>query len=283
MIGTKLIGGLGNQMFQYALGKKMSMMHNTKLIIDLTGYVNQSDTDTQRHFELNKFNITGKLQAKPADSKRTLLKIFSNGHIFTNTYKEKQFPFDEKVLDQPNGTLFEGYWQTEKYFIDIRDQLLKDFALKSALSSSDENYLVRIHKTNSVSLHVRRGDYVSNENANKFHGLKGLDYYKQAIKLIAKNIDDFTLYVFSDDIQWCKQNLKNIHNQIVFVDDEREGVMDMLLMKNCKHNIIANSSFSWWAAWLNENAEKMVVAPKSWFNDPSTDTKDVVPSSWVKI
>lgn len=283
MIGVKLMGGLGNQMFQYALGRKLSLMYGTKLILDLTGYQNQAQGDTQRYFELNRFNITGELQTKPIVNKNLLTKILYRNYDFKHKYYEKQFPFDKKVLEQPEGTLFEGYWQTEKYFIDVRNQLLKDFTLSSSFSKYDNNYLVNIRSTNSVSLHVRRGDYVSNENANKFHVLQGIKYYSKALQLLSESINNFTLYVFSDDIQWCKKHLDNIHSKIVFVDGKREGVIDMMLMKNCKHNIVANSSFSWWAAWLNENSNKKVIAPKSWFKDSAIDTRDIIPDSWTKL
>ena len=277
------MGGLGNQMFQYALGRKISLTQNKKLYLDLTFYNDQSAVDTPRHYELECFKLKVDLIKNPILDKKPRFSIISKVPYFPNRYNEKQFPFTEDVLNQADGTLYQGYWQTEKYFADIRDQLLKDFTLKDALSADDQNILDTIKLQTSVSLHVRRGDYVSNTNANSFHGLKGVEYYTKAIQIISSKVNDYKLFVFSDDIEWCKQNLSKIYGNIHFVDGDRDGSIDMNLMKHCSHNIIANSSFSWWAAWLNTNPDKIVVAPHNWFNDKSIDTKDVVPESWLKI
>ena len=129
---------------------------------------------------------------------------------------------------------------------------------------------------------MRRGDYVTNKNASSFHGTKDLGYYKAALKPVLKQTNKPVIFVFSDDPEWCKQNLKFSQNTI-YVEGNKKGSEDMRLMMQCKHNIIANSSFSWWAAWLNQNSDKVVVAPKKWFNDPKIDVSDVIPKSWLKI
>ena len=134
----------------------------------------------------------------------------------------------------------------------------------------------------SVSVHVRRGDYVSNKNAAKFHGLTGVDYYKAVVKEMAKRVKNPKLYIFSDDPEWCKQNLK-FTQLTTYISHNTDGSEDMRLMKACKHNIIANSSFSWWGAWLNENPNKIVIAPKQWFSHSESNTKDVIPDSWQKL
>ncbi|NTW61856.1 alpha-1,2-fucosyltransferase, partial [Candidatus Saccharibacteria bacterium] len=170
-----------------------------------------------------------------------------------------------------------------KYFSDIRKELLDDFTITTPLSIDDQKVFDDITNETSVSLHVRRGDYVTNKSAAKFHGLKGIDYYKKGLELIGSHTPSFKLFVFSDDIEWCKSQLSDIWDNIVFVDGKREGYMDMHLMKHCSHNIVANSSFSWWAAWLNQNESKVIVAPKNWFNDAKTNTKDVVPKAWHRI
>lgn len=283
MIGVRLMGGLGNQMFQYALGRKISLQKNTTLSLDLNSYNNQHESDTPRHYELDCYKLNSKLIKKPISDAKPRFSLFSKATYFSNTYTEKQFPFNKEVFEQQSNTLYVGYWQTEKYFSDIRDQLINDFSPKNKLSDDDLKILESIKAKESVSLHVRRGDYVTNQNANKFHGLKGLDYYKKAIDIVKNKSHDFTLFIFSDDIEWCKTNLSTIHKDIVFVDGNRAGYIDMYLMKHCNHNIIANSSFSWWAAWLNENPTKQIVAPNNWFDDPSTDTSDIVPASWIRI
>lgn len=282
MIGVSLMGGLGNQMFQYALGRKMALKHKTSLVLDLNFYNNQADVDTPRHYELDCFSLKPRLATKPLASKKPLF-AFSSVPYFANVYTEKHFQFDPEVFAQPNDTLYKGYWQTPRYFDDIRDTLSVDFTLANKISHSDEAVLSEIKMQPSVSLHVRRGDYVSNSNANKFHGLKGLDYYSAALKTISATVPHFKLFVFSDDIDWCKDNISSLYNDIFYVDGERDGCIDMHLMKHCNHNIIANSSFSWWAAWLNQNSDKIVVAPSNWFSDQNTDTSDIIPEQWHQI
>lgn len=284
MIAIKLMGGLGNQMFQYAFGRKISLDKNTKLALDLTFFNNQAEVDTPRHYELDCYKINPKLITKQIPDSKPLLYPLIKRNYFLHRYLEKAFPFNEEALGQPDETLFQGYWQTEKYFLNIRDVLLNDFSLAYPLS--DENRAIEdsIKMQTSVSLHVRRGDYVSNANANEFHGLKGIDYYIQAVKEIKEKIGtSFKLYIFSDDMTWCKENLSTIYEDIVYVDGDRPGYVDMWLMRQCNHNIIANSSFSWWAAWLNDNNSKVVVAPLTWFDNQSVDTSDIIPSAWIRI
>jgi len=283
MIGVKLMGGLGNQMFQYALGSSIAVHNNNDLVLDLSFFEKQPLENTQRYYSLNCFKLDAKLCKKTVLGKKPIFYFGTDITYFENLYLEKEFKFDNKALLQPDKTLFEGYWQTEKYFKNIKKKLINDFALARDISREDAALEEKIKNCNSVSLHVRRGDYVNNQNANKFHGLKGIDYYKKAIKIINKTYREFTIFIFSDDIAWCKKNLSKIHDNIIFVGGDRVDYVDMHLMKNCSHNIIANSSFSWWAAWLNENKSKIVVAPKIWFNDPNTSTVDIIPKSWIKI
>ena len=140
---------------------------------------------------------------------------------------------------------------------------------------------------NSVSVHVRRGDYVLDKNTQEFHGVCGVDYYLDAIKLIASKMDDLLLVFFSDDTEWAIEEFKNLPYSLIFIDHNKgeNSWKDMFLMSNCKHNIIANSSFSWWAAYLNQNQNKMVIAPKQWFADPTknSETSDLIPESWIRL
>jgi len=282
MIGSVLIGGLGNQMFQYALARKMAIKNKTKVILEVGGFENMDAADTPRSYELDCYTLQAKLINEVKINERKLINIFKINSL-KKIYNEPHHEFDNKALLQPNGTLFRGYWQTEKYFSDIRAELIKDFEIKKPLVGDDLKLLQEIRNNNSVSLHVRRGDYVSNKNANNFHGTRGVEYYVNSLRIIKKKHKAFKLFIFSDDIKWCKRNLKSVHNDIVYVDGDRAGYIDMYLMKNCKHNIIANSSFSWWGAWLNENKSKIVIAPKEWFKDSSINTNDVIPDSWFKI
>jgi len=295
MIAVRLMGGLGNQMFQYALARSLAIKNHTNPIMDMVFFDNIAEVDTPREYELSCFNIKETFlpaakrpqenhEANYRGRKGSLRKIKHTlmGKAWS-TYQEPHHNFDKNTLNKSNGAYLIGYWQTEKYFVDIRTELLKDFSFKAKPKPSNQKILDQIKSSPSISLHVRRGDYVNNKNANKFHGTKGTEYYTKAINEIVKRKPaNYTLFVFSDDIAWCKKNLK-LSYPTVYVTGNKKGCEDMRLMMNCTHNIIANSSFSWWAAWLNQSPDKLVVGPKQWFNDPSVNTNDVLPSSWIKI
>lgn len=288
----KLQGGLGNQMFQYALGRALSEHLNTTLKLDLSFLLDRKfrESHTFRNYELNIFNIDVKFASPeetcPYSSKPKLifwkLQRRVMGYSF---YKEKDFSFNPEIFDIKSNTYIDGFWQSPKYFDKIKNTILKDFSFQDNLLDNIATLANEIENSNSICLHVRRGDYVSLSKANKFHGLKGIDYFDAAVSLIAKTITDIKIYVFSDDISWCVQNLK-FEFTTTFVEYEyphRKPKDYFRLMKSCKHFIISNSSFSWWAAWLNQNPQKIVIAPEKWFNDPMIDTSDLIPENWVRI
>jgi hypothetical protein len=293
MIAVRLMGGLGNQMFQYALARKLAHDRRTTAYIDLQFYENQAAVDTPREYELGCFKLKPRI-LKP--TKRPIepevLYIGKRGKLRRvahqlqkrawKVYHEPHHEFDKSVLSAPNGTYLIGYWQSEKYFSDIRPLLLKDFMLSTPASGKNAQLLEQIQSCEAVSIHVRRGDYVTNKNASEFHGTKGQEYYDKALSVITKICKKPVLFVFSDDPEWCKENLKFTY-RTVYVSGNEKGFEDMRLMSHCRHNIIANSSFSWWAAWLNEHNDKIVVAPKQWFNEPGINTDDVLPTSWHAV
>lgn len=296
MIGVRLMGGLGNQMFQYALARSLAEKRHTRPILDLVFFEGIAETDTPREYELNAFVVnpiflpSEKRPGEPipvyAGPKGIARKIKhrAQGKAWS-IYREPHYHFDKNVLAKKNGTYLIGFWQCEKYFSTIRPLLLKDFALREPLGKKAVSYAKKIELAEaSISLHVRRGDYITNPHANKHHGTKDNSYYKQAFAEIKKrdNTKKYTVFVFSDDIVWCKKNIK-LPADIVFVSGTKSGAEDMYLMSLCKHNIIANSSFSWWGAWLNQNPKKLVVGPKKWFNKPGVNTSDVLPQSWIRI
>ncbi len=294
MISVRLMGGLGNQMFQYAIARKLAITHHTSAYLDLVFYETDLDGVTPRRYELSCFNIAADIlpaTRRPIDADNAYIgkrgKLLKIKHRLQrkalNIYREPHHNFDSKVAKIPNDSYLIGYWQTEKYFSDIRQTLLQDFSVTSEAKGNNKKLLDEIRSNeDSISIHVRRGDYVSNASASKFHGLKNQTYYHKALSVILKKCKNPILYVFSDDPTWCKNYLK-FEQKTVYVEGNKDGFEDMRLMINCKHNIIANSSFSWWAAWLNNNPDKIVVAPAVWFNDPSIDTSDVVPVSWIKV
>ncbi len=278
MIRVVLQGGLGNQMFQYAAARALAERNNTNVVLDLSWFDQDFDLgSTSREYELSCFV----LDAITPKSKNTIRQKLQGR--FAKIYTEPHFHCDPAFTDLPKNTVMSGYFQSEKYFHDIRGILLQDFLWAKEPNGKNKDLLGQIEGDRlSVSVHVRRGDYVSNKSAAKFHGLAGIDYYKAAVKMVAEQLESLNLYVFSDDPDWCKKNLK-FTQPTTYISHNNDGSEDMRLMKACKHNIIANSSFSWWGAWLNENPNKIVIAPKKWFSHPESNTKDVIPGSWHKL
>lgn len=275
MIITNIYGGLGNQMFQYAIGRNLSMQKKTSLIIDKSLFKKYE----LRDFLLDKFNIKY-LNGKTSFTHRVIItnkylrKLFSFLNKFSffqlNIFFEREEFVYNKEVETTKNIYFYGYWQSLEYFKDIRSQLIKDFTLKQELDFNNLKIKEEISNCNSVSLHVRRGDYMKMKDALNGHGLCSLEYYNKAIKVITEKVVNPCFYVFSDDIDWVKDSLE-ISFPVKFINhNSRNPEKDLVLMKHCKHNITANSTFSWWAAWLNENPKKIVLMPEKWMNNLKT-------------
>ncbi|PWG05429.1 alpha-1,2-fucosyltransferase [Polaribacter aquimarinus] len=267
MVVVRILGGLGNQMFQYAYARSLSLKgYDVKL--DISKFKTYK---LHGGYQLNKFNI----KLKKADPLAVLYgKIGLKSNI-----KEKSLLFNGDFKSLKGNEYVKGYFQTEKYFNKIRETLLNDFVINQKLSINTQKMEQQILSTkNSCSLHIRRGDYISDEKANKIHGTCNLDYYHKAIEIINKKYTNTTFYIFSDDISWTKKNLKT--EKIVFVDVKSIPHEDMYLMSLCNHNITANSSFSWWGAWLNTNKNKIVIAPRNWFIEKENE---VACENWIKL
>jgi len=298
MILVRLTGGLGNQMFQYAAARRLAETHGTALRIDASRLLNSNPLDTRRNYALGCFRIT----AEPATASesqlceklhrqarsplyRMLKKVGlcrTPGEM--NYVRQKGPAFDPAILQLPDNVCLDGYWQSEKYFPGIRELLKKEFTLCSPLDGEDLQLAERIQAGAAVSLHVRRGDYLTNPHAAKHHGTCDKDYYEQAVSFIKRMIPAAELYIFSDDPLWSKANMSyDLPTTIVSKTDGASEGRDLTLMSNCRHHIIANSSFSWWGAWLGDNPEKIVIAPKRWFNDPARFTGDLIPEGWVRF
>ena len=290
MIIIKLKGGLGNQMFQYAFGRKLSLKLNTPLYLDIN-----EDTETKglkqdivRPFLLNRFNIKASIATLEETTLiRKPLKIYFT-KLFKKLTKYNHYKFDPKVLSIKDNTYLEGYWfQSEKYFSNVRTQLLEDFTLSQNLSTEAEKIAESIRQAqSSVSVHIRRGDYANDPVTLAYHGLAPIEYYKQAIKLLQEKRDHPVFYIFSDDIEWVKQNFP-LPPLSQIVSDKNSGNLaeyeELALMSLCKDHIIANSSFSWWGAWLGQDKNKMVIAPKQWIADKTVDTNDIYPKEWIRV
>jgi hypothetical protein len=286
MITVKLMGGLGNQMFQYALGKHLAINNNSDLQLDISylkckDFSNNSNF-TNREFNLNHFNITADI--KNGNSIKLFKIPFINRGNFIKVV-ESGLSFNPDILSIKGNLYIDGYWQSEKYFKAIEATIRKDFTFITPCSPENKRAAKLIMSENSVSLHVRRGDYVSNPTFSKIIGTCPLNYYQKAVEIIKSEILNPTLFVFSDDILWARQNLSFNSSNFVFLDINTEinCFEDLRLISLCKHNIIANSSFSWWGAWLNTNINKLVIAPRKWFNDVSLESKDLTPEKWIKI
>lgn len=252
---VKLLGGLGNQMFQYAFGQALK----GKTIYDISWYLHLPEGATPRNLELQHFNCK--------------LNLRENSLI-----NQAEFWVCNKLNKLKK---YDGYFQNEQYFKSIRKQLLRDFSLKEKLNISNEQILQKIKETESVSVHIRRGDYV---RLRHIHPECSLEYYEKAIRYILDIHPNAHFFLFSDDIPWVKKEFKMPKNyDIVDVNDADFGYRDLELMKNCKHNIIANSSFSWWRAWLNENINKVVIAPQIWQLISEEDNKNICPSEWIRL
>jgi hypothetical protein len=291
MIIINIIGGLGNQMFQYAFAYALSQKRRTELKLDITGF-NHYDL---RSYKLHVYTLIEKFASKKEihitkyaseNLGQHLMRILKRKRkqMATTYYEEKYFHVNNNIFDVTGAGYFDGYWQSEKYFLEYRTELLKNFSLKNQLLEASEKFLHLIHATHSISVHIRRGDYVTNPSTNNFHGTCDVNYYRNAVSYIENFVDNPHYFIFSDDLEWAKDNL-HFCQQKTFIEFENDAIdyEEMYLMSQCNHNIIANSSFSWWGAWLNQNSEKMVIAPKKWFNDPSINTSDLLPDSWIQL
>ncbi len=285
MILVEVSGGLGNQMFQYACGKALALRNNDRLALDLSWY----ETPGRRNFQLKHFDI----KYDPCDNAGLL--SLKNAHKFRR-FGEKVLHGNHRVREHGtgyNGTVcnakgnlyLQGYWQSEKYFSDCRDAITEDFRLADEPDDTNRAWADKIRQAdNAVSLHIRRGDYITvPENQTIFMELSA-DYYKNSLKIMEALSGSMSLFIFTNDIPWAQENLK-YDAPMFFVDanNEENGYKDMHLMSLCDHNIIANSTFSWWGAWLNKNRDKIVIAPRKWFKKEDMNHNDIIPDEWIVL
>ncbi|MFT3908097.1 MAG: alpha-1,2-fucosyltransferase [Ferruginibacter sp.] len=288
MIVFQIMGGLGNQMFQYAAARALSLKRNIPFKIDF----DDPYKFVQRKLSLDIFNLEVAIatkkelnKCKPKVRFEKRLWMLLGKDPSNRWFKEKKgFHFDPGFFECPDGTYVSGFWQAEQYFKDIEDIIRTDFQFSKQPSQENTEWMKKIAGCNAVSIHVRRGDYITVSTTNQVHGACGPDYYAQAITSIAGLVNDPVFFFFSDDMNWVKENIKTTYpSHYVDTNDDAHNYEDMRLMSLCKHHIIANSSFSWWGAWLNPSKEKKVIAPRRWMNDTSVDTTDLIPSSWIRI
>jgi hypothetical protein len=290
---VKLFGGVGNQLFQYAAARRLALMHHTELKLDITHLTHEA----VRPYRLNPFRIREVLATpqEVAELKGTAKKglervVFRAGQKMKPYYRRSVFaerhlkPFDPNILKTPKDVYMHGYWQSEKYFAEIQELIRHEFTVKYEQDAPNRSMAKEIANVDSVSIHVRRGDYVSDPKTNRFHGTCDLDYYFRSVEFIAEKVPSIQFFVFSDDPEWVTGNLKlRYPSTVVTLNGPSKGYEDLRLMSMCRHNIIANSSFSWWGAWLNPNPDKLVLGPRRWFREAGLDTRDLLPNSWIRI
>jgi hypothetical protein len=286
MIIINLKGGAGNQLFQYALGRHLALKNNDALKLEIEGLDRANKVgDIYRQFALDVFNIKKEIAtAEEVKSLKYPYGILSKGwrwfsfHILKKTHTL----FEPSALNWTGDIFLDGFWQSSKYFEDIRNTLLEEFTLTAPFSPEASTFATKISENTAVSIHVRRGDYATNARVLKEFGVCSTEYYKKAMEHIETTVDSPTYFVFSDDIEWVKENLPVGEGAIFVTGKDIKDTEEMMLMSQCQHNIIANSSFSWWGAWLNQNNNKIVVAPTPWFENQGYD-KTLIPESWTQL
>jgi hypothetical protein len=290
MVIVRLIGGLGNQIFQYALGRTLAARRESILKLDISSY----RSHPLRSYSLHNFRIREifatsseirRLRGGGWISKRLPRRLQQLNPLRKRSYVlERSFSFDSAVLDLPDDVYLDGYWQSEKYFKGMEDVLRREFTVRHPLTGRNRDTAALIEACNAVSVHVRRGDYVSDPHLRNLYGFCGTDYYLGAARRIAETIPHPHFFIFSDEPEWAEGNLRLDHPvTVVSGNDPAHDYEDLRLMSLCRHHVIANSSFSWWGAWLCANQEKTVIAPARWFAGGQHDTRDLFPSSWQTI
>lgn len=291
MIVVKLIGGLGNQMFQYAVARHLAEKRKATLKLDILEFENYK----LHKYSLGHFNIRERLASaeeiafltRPPGGvvKRKVRRILRMPELLASTHirEKKDFHFEPGILSLPDGVYLDGHWQSEKYFSDIRSIILEEFTVKHPQRGRDEQLAALMTSCDSVSIHIRRGDYVSDPKTNKLIGTCSLNYYHRCVDRLSRFVKTPHFFIFSDDPKWVRENLKLSPATFVDHNDAETNYEDLRLMSQCKHNIIANSSFSWWGAWLNPRKDKLIFAPKRWFADDGFDTTDVIPDGWEQM
>lgn len=292
MIAVTLMGGLGNQLFQYAAGRALALRHDTELLLDLSYLRGPQTGATARRFELDCFAFRAELvdgvrsYERPPEGLPLKARLRSHALARTTRYRvlrQKGMDFQPAFFDAEDFTHLVGFWQSEAYLAEAAETLRDELRFVVEESARDRELLGKIRGTPTVSVHVRRGDYTTTSGAAGFHGLLGSDYYAAALEEVTRQVGEVHAFVFSDDPSWCRDNLR-LGMPTTVVDHNRgRGYADLRLLAACRHHVIANSSFSWWGAWLGEGEGSIVVAPRRWVVRDDLETGHVVPTRWRRL
>lgn len=288
MIFVRLEGGLGNQLFQYAAARRLATRHGTSLRLDASTYLSKQRRITPRGLELRHFRIEADVTTEKCLRCLPLARRFPglwSRLTGLSIYIEQGLQFNPHFDTLPDNTYLIGYWQSHRYFADIAPTLARELEGAQALSATNIGLADRAMTEPSVAIHVRRGDYASLPSAASLHGTLPLSYYTAALAHIRQQVSDPRFFIFSDDIEWCRANLPLARDEATFVENNHgdDAWQDLLLMGYCRHHVIANSSFSWWGAWLADrrHTHRCVVAPAQWFRIQAPhDTADRFPQHW---
>lgn len=280
---VRIIGGLGNQMFQYAAGFSLSERLNKKLLIDTRSFQNY----TLHDYGLN----VSKISAEVANHKDGFLPSQMRIALFERIpiwqpawyYKERSLNFDNVWTQLQEVRYISGYFQSEQYFLGLRNKLQQEFSLLKSLNEAGQSLLQEVQDCESVAMHIRRGDYVSNAETLRVHGVCSVAYYQMAVDYVVDNLKSPKFFIFSNDFNWVLENLK-LPKSCIFVDGVADHpAEDLFLMSRCQNHIIANSSFSWWGAWLSDYVDGIKIAPTPWYDDPTYPDSDLLPAAWIKL
>jgi len=295
MIISRIIGGLGNQLFMYAAGRRLAQKHDTILKLDISGYSYVEPSLEYNKYKLMHFNIIENIatrdeieniRGRNSRLNRTLGRYLPKWilpYMKISYVRQRRRYFESDILNLPDDIYLEGYWQSEKYFKDIREILLNELTLKKCSDEMD-NVIEEINEVNSVAIHVRRGNYIKDPEVNRKFGAMDLEYYQRCIEYFEINIESPYFYIFTDDPEWVDININSDYPvRIVSNTNQFKDYEEQYLMGLCKHQIIPNSTFSWWAAWLNRNSDKIICAPKMWYRNSSRASKDLIPKEWKRF
>lgn len=292
MVISYILGGLGNQMFQYAAGRALALATRQPFRLDLSDF---GTYKPHQGFEIERVFPAPVQVADRADvwdvlgwrsgrlTRRMLKQVRSLRLHGTCLAIEPHFQYWPGLMEHDGSCYLMGYWQSERYFQAFEPAIREDFCFRRPLEGQNRNIAECMREGQSVSLHVRRTDYLSHKKTAKVMAVQDEGYYRRASEYLSRTLDSPEYYIFSDDMDWVREHLGFLPNAVLI--DHNHGAdsyQDMQLMSCCRHHVIANSSFSWWGAWLNPAPDKIVIAPRTWFCNGFDDT-DLVPSRWMRL
>jgi len=294
LIISSLNGGLGNQLFQYAAGKSLALSNCTDHVLDISKYKDEAfSNQTPRNLDILDFNISSKFAVD-----QDLIKLRPSNFVLSRTLRSFKNKFLKKyyldwhpeIFSAGNNLYLDGYFQCEKYFIEIFQELRNEFTLRERYLLSIAHILNEMRSGQpSISIHVRRGDYVNNLRIRHIYDICTLDYYVRATKELLRRYPNARLFLFSDDVNWVQSNMPIFKNVTLISDmktisgENLRPSQEMFLMSQCDHHIIANSSFSWWGAYLNVSPSKLVIAPNLWNRSKLFPQKEILPEAWLRF